>query len=91
MTSEEFELLSKELRSIAENGYATAIDAVEVGLSSVAICLRNGEGAALGALVVAMPTIRFQRALDSGLLGQMRAAAKRITPDIRQMRPSDEP
>ncbi len=45
----EFARLQRELRAVAEKGYATAVDMVEVGLSSVAVCLRNGEGIALGA------------------------------------------
>nr|ABC33886.1 putative regulatory protein [Rhodococcus sp. T104] len=90
LSAGEFELLRKELRSIAENGYATAVDSVEVGLSSVAICLRNGDGSVLGALVVAMPTIRFHAALGSGLVAQMGATARRISPAIREIRPSDD-
>ncbi|WP_043779326.1 IclR family transcriptional regulator [Rhodococcus sp. JVH1] len=84
----EFAQLCRELRAVAEKGYATAVDTVEVGLSSVALCLRNGEGVALGALVVALPTTRLQSSLESGLVAQMRRAAVGIESRIRELRPS---
>ncbi|GCE41205.1 transcriptional regulator, IclR family [Rhodococcus wratislaviensis] len=89
LTPAEFALLQKELRVVSERGYATAVDAVEVGLSSVAVCLRNGEGVALGALVVAMPTTRFHASLESGLVSQMRRTAAGIESRIRDLRSSD--
>jgi DNA-binding IclR family transcriptional regulator len=89
LTPAEFVQLRRELRAVAEKGYATAVDAVEVGLSSVAVCLRNGEGSALGALVVALPTTRLQAGMDAGLVSQMRRAVKRIEDRIRELRPSD--
>ena len=85
----EFAQLQRELRVVAEKGYATAVDTVEVGLSSVAVCLRNGEGVALGALVVAMPTTRLQAGLESGVVTQMRRAADKIESCVRDLRPSD--
>ncbi|MFC9553412.1 IclR family transcriptional regulator [Rhodococcus sp. NPDC056960] len=85
----EFALLRRELRAVVERGYATAVDTVESGLSSVAVCLRNGEGVALGALVVALPTTRLQAGMESGLLAQIRRAAAGIESRIRDLRPSD--
>ncbi|MGY0541419.1 IclR family transcriptional regulator [Nocardioides sp. YJ-D4] len=87
MTSEEFRQFLRSMRAIRELGYATAVDEVEIGLSAVAVCLRNESGTAVGALVVAMPTMRLRDNLDQRLVVKMRVAASRIEPLIGELIP----
>ncbi|SDU79601.1 DNA-binding transcriptional regulator, IclR family [Gordonia westfalica] len=74
--------LLKEMTAIRALGHASAIDEVESGLSSVAVCLRTVERVAVGALVVALPTGRYRGFIDAGGIARIHETARRIETSI---------
>lgn len=81
--------LVREMRAIRALGYATAIDEVEIGLSSVAVCLRDTSGAPVGAVVIALPTSRLRPFIDCGNLTNLHESAVRMERSISERVPPD--
>jgi IclR family acetate operon transcriptional repressor len=53
------EQLERELAAVREDGFATIVDELEMGLAAVAAPIRDGAGKIVGALSVAGPTARL--------------------------------
>jgi IclR family transcriptional regulator, acetate operon repressor len=51
--------LDRQLAAVREQGYATIVDELEMGLAAVAAPIRDGDGTVVGALSVAGPTARL--------------------------------
>lgn len=68
---------SEVLASTRERGYATSINEVEDGLSSVAVAIHH-DGEAVGALVLVLPSTRFPFGAEGRLVKHLRQAVARI-------------
>lgn len=85
-------VLLRTLHTTRSVGYATTVDAVENGLSAVACALRNDDGSALAALVVALPTARLSTCTRRGLISEMHTARRHVELHIAELpRPRAEP
>jgi DNA-binding IclR family transcriptional regulator len=62
--------LERELETVREQGYATIVDELEVGLAAVAAPIRDADGTVVAALSIAGPTARLA-AGRLGLLGRV--------------------
>jgi DNA-binding IclR family transcriptional regulator len=73
----------KELRRQVEaarvDGYATAVDELEVGLTAVAAPIHNAHGDVIAALSVSGPTFRFDPAQVEAALPLLREAADEVS------------
>lgn len=75
--------LQREIAAVRARGYALNIEETEEGVSAVGACVRNGDGEAVGALTIAVPSARFApdrrkelvRALSQALVGAERDVA----------------
>lgn len=59
--------LKKELAKVREQGYALAVDELEIGLTAIAAPIRNAHGDVIASLSVSGPTFR----LDEGKLAEV--------------------
>ena len=66
-----------QMQTVREEGYATTVDEIETGVSSVAAPIRHG-GDVVGAVSVAGPTVRLQEELWDDLPGIVRGAANDV-------------
>jgi IclR family transcriptional regulator, acetate operon repressor len=71
--------LRRELETVRERGYATAVEELVEGFAAVAAAIRNHEGQCIAALSVGGPTVRMTRARLPQLGRLVRDAAERIT------------
>jgi DNA-binding IclR family transcriptional regulator len=78
-------LFSAQLETIRREGYATAVDELELGLSAVAAPVLDDSGRALAALSVSGPTLRLSRRRVAELrpivIKQARALAEQLSHD----------
>jgi IclR family acetate operon transcriptional repressor len=78
-------LLAAELESVRREGYATAVDELELGLSAVAAPVLDDSGRAIAALSVSGPTLRLSRRRVAELrpivIKQARALAEQLNHD----------
>lgn len=58
------DVLRRELDAVVQNGWATTVDELEIGLSGVAVPVHGGEGQVIAALGVSGPSPRFEDRLD---------------------------
>ena len=70
--------LRAELEQVREQGYAVAVDELEVGLAAVAAPIRNAAGDVIASISVSGPTYRFSNRLDE-LAGQVRDSALEVS------------
>lgn len=91
LTTAELEELLDALHAARRSGVAMQVDIIESGASSIGKALRNGRGQAVGAINVALPTLRLRASLDAGLAAQLSAAAHAIEPNIADLTPLDAP
>ena len=70
--------LRAELEQVREQGYAVAVDELEVGLAAVAAPIRNAAGDVIASISVSGPTYRFSDRLDE-LAGQVRDSALEVS------------
>jgi IclR family acetate operon transcriptional repressor len=78
-------LFSAQLETIRREGYATAVDELELGLSAVAAPVLDDSGRAIAALSVSGPTLRLSRRrvaeLRPVVVKQARALAEQLSHD----------
>jgi DNA-binding IclR family transcriptional regulator len=76
------ERLRAELETIRQEGYATAVDELEVGLAAVAAPVRGARGDVIAALTISGPTVRLTpariRELKPVLIEQADALSRRL-------------
>ncbi|MBE9375458.1 IclR family transcriptional regulator [Saccharopolyspora sp. HNM0983] len=79
----EWRSLLRDIRSIAELGYAVNREGTEAGVVAVGMCVRDGSGAAVAALTISTPSVRFDTALLPVQARELRAAVARAEGDLR--------
>lgn len=70
--------LGRELAAVRKRSFAINDQLTETGLTAVGMAVRDDAGAPVAAVALAMPTVRFDRALLPGWVGAMAAAVSRI-------------
>jgi len=71
--------LRSELDVVREQGYAVAIDELEIGLTAVAAPIRNAHGDVIASLSVSGPTFRLDEARLDEVVPQLSEAAEEIS------------
>jgi len=71
--------LRSELDAVREQGYAVAVDELEVGLTAVAAPIRNAHGDVIASLSVSGPTFRLGADKLDDVVPQLRDAAEEIS------------
>jgi DNA-binding IclR family transcriptional regulator len=79
ITEKERRALLAELRSVRRRGYAENIEETEAGVAAVGMCIRRG--APVGALSIAVPTVRYTPAAAASLVAELREAIRRAEED----------
>ncbi len=71
--------LRKELDTVREQGYAVAVDELEVGLTAVAAPIRNAHGDVIASLSVSGPTFRLGADKLDEVVPQLQQAAEEVS------------
>ncbi len=71
--------LRKELDTVREQGYAVAVDELEVGLTAVAAPIRNAHGDVIASLSVSGPTFRLSADKLDEVVPQLQQAAEEVS------------
>jgi DNA-binding IclR family transcriptional regulator len=71
--------LRAELDEVRAQGYAKAVDELEVGLTAIAAPIRNAHGDVIAALSVSGPTFRFDAAKVEEALPRLLGAAREVS------------
>ena len=72
-------LLREELALVREQGYAVAVDELEVGLTAAAAPIRNAHGDVVASMSVSGPTFRLSSERVKGVLPQLLDAALEVS------------
>jgi DNA-binding IclR family transcriptional regulator len=75
----ELEALRLQLDGVREQGYAVAVDELEVGLTAVAAPLRQADGTVIASLSASGPTFRIEPDRIPVVIHEVRAAADRAS------------
>ena len=75
--------LRRELTIARRRGYAVNKGQTERGIAAVAACVRDGEGAAVGANSVSVPTVRYASNRVPEMARAMRVATEAIAKGLR--------
>ncbi|KLL96630.1 IclR family transcriptional regulator [Rhodococcus sp. IITR03] len=87
----EFEEFAHELEAARKLGFAVNVEQTEEGVAAIGVAIRNGRGAAIGALTVAVPVTRYRQHLRGKLVAQMQAAVRGIEVDVADIAGPDVP
>ncbi len=87
----EFEEFAHELEAARKLGFAVNVEQTEEGVAALGVVIRNGRGAAVGALTVAVPVTRYRQHLRGKLVAQMQAAVRGIEVDVADIAGPDVP
>ena len=71
--------LRKELDKVREQGYAVAVDELEVGLTAVAAPIHNAHGDVIASMSVSGPTFRLDEARLPEVIGLLTEAAAEVS------------
>ena len=71
--------LRDELARVREQGYAVAIDELEVGLTAVAAPVRNAHGDVVASMSVSGPSFRLDAERLDDVIAQLRQAADEVS------------
>ena len=74
--AEEF---TQHLRMIREQGYALCEEELEIGVSALAVPIKNVSGEVISCLAVVAPTARLQAHLENGMLKSLRSIGHRMS------------
>jgi DNA-binding IclR family transcriptional regulator len=89
MTPDAYEHFLAELQAIRRNGYAINAEETEEGVRAVGAAVHNGAGEVLGAIAISIPTSRFQRTIDEGLISQLLTGRDSLDLAVRAFDPSE--
>jgi DNA-binding IclR family transcriptional regulator len=78
----DYTAFTRELESVRNNGFAANFEGTEEDVSALGMSLHNRHGAVVGALSVAMPSTRFRKVFDDGLVAALRATCRQLEVDI---------
>ncbi|MBT2514754.1 IclR family transcriptional regulator [Arthrobacter sp. ISL-30] len=82
ISEREYAALLRELESVRANGFAANVEGTEEGISAVGMALHNLHGAVVGAVSVAIPSSRFSKVFEAGLVPQVRETVRQLEIDI---------
>ncbi len=71
--------LRRELAEVREQGYAVAVDELEIGLTAIAAPIRNAHGDVIASLSVSGPTFRIDAPRVKELVPVVREAAEEVS------------
>src|SRR3954466_2234925 len=71
--------LRRELAEVREQGYAVAVDELEVGLTAIAAPIRNAHGDVIASLSVSGPTFRISETRAKELVSAVQDAAEEVS------------
>jgi len=74
--------LTVELDAVRIRGYATNDEGTEEGISALGMAVRDGAGAVVAGISVAVPQQRFRQALDDGLVAEVTRARSALEADL---------
>lgn len=74
--------LRREIAGVRARGHALNIEGTEEGVSAVGACVRNGDGEAVAALTIAVPSARFAPDRREELVRALSAALVRADRDL---------
>lgn len=75
--------LRRELTIARRRGYAVNNGQTERGIAAVAACVCDGAGAAVGAISVSVPTVRYSSNRVPEIVRAMRVATEAIAKELR--------
>jgi IclR family acetate operon transcriptional repressor len=70
----------KEVRRTRERGYAVNYGEAESNICAIGVALLGADGEPMGALVIAMPSYRFDIAIEQSLADELAAVARSVQP-----------
>ncbi|MFI6920907.1 IclR family transcriptional regulator [Nonomuraea spiralis] len=82
MSPDGFHRLITSLGWVRERGYALNLEATEVGICAIGMCVVDRSDQAVGALTMAMPTSRFSRDRLPSLVAELRFTVTRAGNDL---------
>ena len=68
-------------------GFAVNVEQTEEGIAAFGISIHNGSGRPIGAISVAVPTIRYRRHTHGPLVAQMKRAVREMEVDVSDIEP----
>jgi IclR family acetate operon transcriptional repressor len=80
----ELQLLLRNLRLNRKNGYATGKEGTEMGVSAIAMPLRDRDGRVIAAFAVAVPVTRFDALVTPHMLQVLKATQQDTEEDLRE-------
>ena len=83
----EFDEFLRELNGVRRAGVAVNVEQTEEGVAAFAVTIHNHAGRPIGAITVAVPTIRYQRHTRGPLLAQMKRAVREMEVDVADIEP----
>lgn len=75
--------LLRELESVRARGYSVNAEGTETGVSAVGRCVYDSEGDPLGAVTIAVPSVRFDHQRIPGLVRELTDMTARARDDLR--------
>jgi len=85
LADSEFELFVRDLRLMQRNGYATANQEIEKGVTAIALPLRDHSGRAIAALSVSAPATRFSELMSPRVMSLALSTKEDIEADLTSM------
>ena len=83
----EFDAFRRELNGVRRAGFAVNVEQTEEGIAAFGVTIHNRAGRPIGAITVAVPTIRYQRHARGPLIAQMKRAVREIEVDVADIEP----
>ncbi len=77
-TITKWDVLEDQLKSVHNNGYATDVDELEIGLSCIAVPLLNSHGDLIAAISMLGATARFQTYSTDEIVAELQAIASKL-------------
>jgi IclR family transcriptional regulator, acetate operon repressor len=75
--------LAAELAIVRSRGVAVNDEGTEAGIGAVGVAIRDGSGAVVAGLTVAVPRERFQAALETGLVTELLRSRAELESDLQ--------
>jgi len=79
----------RELRAVRVHGFALNLEGTEDGVCALGVSIHGGDGTVIGAITASIPSIRFERALKSGLAREMVMTQTAIDEELALKLPSE--
>ena len=83
----QFDEFLRELNGVRRAGFAVNVEQTEEGVAAFGVNIHNHAGRPIGAITVAVPTIRYQRHARGPLVAQMKRAVREMEVDVADIEP----